>query len=153
MYPYTGHSGAVCIPRARRDPPAVNTFLADGIRRAVRAAGLLTPVVTAGKIHTFDQAEGVLRDERADLVGMARALLADPDLPRKWRQGEDAPARACVFCPYCEDEDQHHRVVTCTLWPKDPGDHRRRLIPAAWQEGRPWDPRGLFAADRATRRA
>jgi 2,4-dienoyl-CoA reductase-like NADH-dependent reductase (Old Yellow Enzyme family) len=110
----------------------VNTFLADGIRRAVREAGLATPVVTAGKIHTFEQAESILRDGRADLIGMARALLADPDLPRKWRAGADADARACVFCPYCEDEDQHHRVVTCTLWPKDPADHRRRLIPAPW---------------------
>jgi 2,4-dienoyl-CoA reductase-like NADH-dependent reductase (Old Yellow Enzyme family) len=145
MYPYTGHSGSVCIPRARQDPPAVNTFLADGIRRAVRAAGLDTPVVTAGKIHTFDQAEAILRDGRADLIGMARALLADPDLPRKWRAGLDADARACVFCPYCEDEDQHHRVVTCTLWPKDPRDHRRRLIPAAWQEGRPWSRRDVFS--------
>ena len=132
MYPYTGHSGSVCIPRTRQDPPAVNTFLADGIRRAVRAAGLATPIVTAGRIHTFDQAEGVLRDGRADLVGMARALLADPDLPRKWRTGHDAEVRACVFCPYCEDEDQHHRVVTCTLWPKDPRNHRRRLIPEVW---------------------
>jgi 2,4-dienoyl-CoA reductase-like NADH-dependent reductase (Old Yellow Enzyme family) len=154
MYPYTGHSGSVCIPRARHDPPAVNTFLADGIRRAVRDAGLATPVVTAGKIHTFDQAEGILRDGRADLIGMARALLADPDLPRKWRAGQDADARACVFCPYCEEEDQHHRVVTCTLWPKDPGDHRRRLIPASWQEGRPWDRREVFTpTDPAARRS
>jgi 2,4-dienoyl-CoA reductase-like NADH-dependent reductase (Old Yellow Enzyme family) len=137
MYPYTGHSGSVCIPRARRDPPAVNTFLAEGIRRALRGAGLSTPVVTAGKIHTFDQAEGILRDGRADLIGMARALLADPDLPRKWRAGADAEARACVFCPYCEDEDQHHRVVTCTLWPKDPRDHRRRLIPEPWATAAP----------------
>jgi 2,4-dienoyl-CoA reductase-like NADH-dependent reductase (Old Yellow Enzyme family) len=154
MYPYTGHSGSVCIPRARPDPPAVNTFLAEGIRRAVRAAGLATPVVTAGKIHTFEQAEGILRDERADLIGMARALLADPDLPRKWRAGVDTEARACVFCPYCEEEDQHHRTVTCTLWPKDPRDHRRRRIPAAWLEGRPWNRREVFlAADPADRRS
>jgi 2,4-dienoyl-CoA reductase-like NADH-dependent reductase (Old Yellow Enzyme family) len=132
MYPYTGHSGAKCIPRSRKDPVAANTYLADGIRQAVRAAGLSTPVVTAGKIHTFEQAESILRDERADLIGMARALLADPDLPRKWRAGADADARACVFCPYCEDEDQHHRTVTCTLWPKDPRHHRRRVIPDVW---------------------
>ena len=63
---------------------------------------------------------------------MARALLADPDLPRKWLAGADKAARTCVFCPYCEDEDQHHRTVTCTLWPKDPANHRRRVIPAPW---------------------
>jgi 2,4-dienoyl-CoA reductase-like NADH-dependent reductase (Old Yellow Enzyme family) len=131
-YPYTGHSGQACIPRRKKDPFGVNTHLATGIREAVRAAGFAVPVVTAGKIHTFEQAESILRDERADLVGMARALLADPDLPRKWSAGLGHQARACVFCPYCEDEDQHHRVVTCTLWPKDPGDHRKRLIPAVW---------------------
>jgi 2,4-dienoyl-CoA reductase-like NADH-dependent reductase (Old Yellow Enzyme family) len=145
MYPYTGHSGSRCIPRRRDDPPAVNSFLAEGVRRAVREAGFTTPVVTAGKIHTFVEAEAILRDERADLVGMARALLADPDLPRKWLAGEDRISRACVFCPYCEDEDQHHRVVTCTLWPKDPDSHRRRLIPAAWDPGQAWDPRAPFA--------
>src|SRR5262245_26930515 len=144
MYPYTGHSGHVCIPRAKGDPFGVNTFLADGIRRAVRAAGFAVPVVASGKIHTFDQAESILRDERADLVGMARALLADPDLPRKWLAGEDLAGRACVFCPFCEEEDQRHRVVTCTLWPKGPGGPRVRRTPAAWQPGHPEDPRAVF---------
>jgi 2,4-dienoyl-CoA reductase-like NADH-dependent reductase (Old Yellow Enzyme family) len=110
----------------------VNTHLATGIRNAVHGAGFRIPVVTAGKIQTFQQAESLLREERADLVGMARALLADPDLPRKWLAGADRELRACVFCPFCEDEDQHHRVVTCTLWPKAPGDHRKRLTPAVW---------------------
>jgi 2,4-dienoyl-CoA reductase-like NADH-dependent reductase (Old Yellow Enzyme family) len=135
VYPYTGHSGGRCIPRQRKDPFGVNVPLAAGIRSAVRAAGFATPVVTAGKIVSFDQAEGVLREGSADLVGMARALLADPDLPRKWRAGVDTESRRCVFCPYCEDEDQHHRVVTCTLWPKDPAEHRRRLTPEVWRAG------------------
>jgi 2,4-dienoyl-CoA reductase-like NADH-dependent reductase (Old Yellow Enzyme family) len=132
-YPYTGHSGRLCIPRSKHDTAGANTHLAAGIRTALRAAGFAVPVVTAGKIHGFAQAESILRDERADLIGMARALLADPDLPRKWRESEDAALRACVFCPFCEEEDQHHRVVTCTLWPKDPGNHRKRLIPEVWQ--------------------
>lgn len=134
-YPYTGHSGGQCIPREKRDPFGANVPLAAGIRGALRAAGFEIPVITAGKIVSFDQAEGILRDASADLVGMARALLADPDLPRKWRAGADGEARTCVFCPYCEDEDQHHRVVTCTLWPKDPAHHRRRQTPAVWEDG------------------
>jgi 2,4-dienoyl-CoA reductase-like NADH-dependent reductase (Old Yellow Enzyme family) len=131
-YPYTGHSGHRCIPREKRDPFGVNTYLATGIRRAVRAAGFDVPVVTTGKIHTFEQAESILREEKADLVGMARALLADPDLPRKWLAGEDGQVRACVFCPFCEEEDERHRVVTCTLWPKGPQGGRSRLTPAVW---------------------
>jgi len=144
MYPYTGHSGQTCIPRGKNDPFGVNAPLAAGIRAAVRAAGFATPVVASGKIVTFEQALGVLRDGQADLVGMARALLADPDLPRKWRAGADAQVRACVFCPFCEQEDQRHRVVTCTLWPKDPADHRRRLTPAAWRPDAAWDPDDVF---------
>jgi 2,4-dienoyl-CoA reductase-like NADH-dependent reductase (Old Yellow Enzyme family) len=149
MYPYTGHSGHTCIPRGKNDPFGVNAPLAAGIRATVRAAGFATPVVASGKVVTFEQAEGVLRAGQADLVGMARALLADPDLPLKWRAGAESAARACVFCPFCEQEDQRHRVVTCTLWPKDPGDHRRRLTPAAWSPDAPWDPHDAFDADAA----
>jgi 2,4-dienoyl-CoA reductase-like NADH-dependent reductase (Old Yellow Enzyme family) len=131
-YPYTGWSGRKCIPRDKKDPDGVNVPLATGIRNAVREAGFRIPVVTAGRIHTFSQAESILLAGQADLIGMARALLADPDLPRKWRAEADPALRSCVFCPFCEDEDQHHRLVTCTLWPKAPGHHRSRLTPAVW---------------------
>src|SRR5262249_52275824 len=73
MYPYTGHSGHTCIPRGRNDAFGVNAHLAAGIRQAVRAAGFTTPVVASGKIATFDQAEAVLQEGKADLVRMARA--------------------------------------------------------------------------------
>ena len=63
---------------------------------------------------------------------MARALLADPDLPRKWRAEADDAQRDCVFCPFCEEEDQHHRLVTCTLWPKGAAGPRSRLTPGRW---------------------
>jgi len=147
-YPYTGHSGMACIPRQKADPPCVNVPLAAGIRAAVRRAGLEVPVVTAGKIHTFEQAESILSRGDADLIGMARALLADPDLPRKWLAGRDDAARQCVYCPFCEDEDQHHRVVGCTLWPKDGRDHRSRKTPGVW-DGEPAIPsRGAGVAPR-----
>lgn len=131
-YPYTGPSGHACIPRGKHDPPGVNVFLAAGIRAAVRAAGFDTPVVASGKIVGLDQAEAILARGDADLVGMARALLADPDLPRKWRARAEAAVRRCVFCPFCEEEDQHHRLVTCTLWPKGPDGPRSRVTPERW---------------------
>jgi 2,4-dienoyl-CoA reductase-like NADH-dependent reductase (Old Yellow Enzyme family) len=132
-YPYTGPSGHTCIPRSKHDPPGVNVPLAAGIRAAVRAAGLTTPVVASGKIVGQEQAEAILARGDADLVGMARALLADPDLPRKWRARAEAAVRTCVFCPFCEEEDQHHRLVTCTLWPKGPDGPRSRITPKAWR--------------------
>jgi 2,4-dienoyl-CoA reductase-like NADH-dependent reductase (Old Yellow Enzyme family) len=133
-YPYTGPSGHACIPRSRHDPPGVNVHLAAAIRADVRAAGFTTPVVASGKIVGFEQAEAILARGDADLVGMARALLADPDLPRKWRARAEAAVRTCVFCPFCEEEDQHHRLVTCTLWPKGPGGPRSRVTPEPWSD-------------------
>ncbi len=143
-YPYTGHSGQRCIPRAKSDPPGVNLHLAAGVRAALRTAGLETPVVGAGKISRFEQAEQALRAGQADLVGMARALLADPDLPRKWQAGQDAAVRECVFCPFCEEEDQHHRVVTCTLWPRGSAHHRARLTPSVWDPAVPGSGGGVY---------
>ena len=130
-YPYTGHSGHTCIPRTKGAAPGENVLLADGIRRAVRDAGFSVPVVTAGKIYRRAQAEEILRQGRADVIGMARALLADPDLPRKWLAGREGDVTECVFCPYCEHEDQHHRVVTCTLWPRAPGT-KTHVLPGRW---------------------
>ena len=143
-YPYTGHSGHKCIPRDKKDAFGINVPVAAGIRLAVRAAGFQVPVVTTGKIARFEQAEAILREGQADLVGMARALLADPDLPRKWLASAEEQVRLCVFCPFCEEEDHGHRVVTCTLWPKGPNSPRSRLTPSVWHPDRPWDPRGVF---------
>jgi 2,4-dienoyl-CoA reductase-like NADH-dependent reductase (Old Yellow Enzyme family) len=131
-YPYTGNSGHHCIPRRKGEAFGLNVFLATGIREAVRTAGFSIPVITAGRIVHFEDAERILQEQRADGIGMARALLADPDLPRKWRVSADSQQKVCVYCPFCEQEDQHHRVVTCTLWPKEPGNPRGRLIPEVW---------------------
>ncbi|MBV9121442.1 MAG: hypothetical protein JOZ39_12100 [Chloroflexi bacterium] len=120
------------MPRDKKMPFGINAYLAAGVRNAIRARGYAIPVVGTGKIVTFELAERLLEEEQMDIVGMARALLADPDLPRKWLAGEERKVRACVYCPYCEEEDQHHRVVPCTLWPKHPTDKRNRLIPAVW---------------------
>jgi 2,4-dienoyl-CoA reductase-like NADH-dependent reductase (Old Yellow Enzyme family) len=141
VYPYTGPSGHECMPTVRIDaqgPFGRNVPLASGVRAAVRAAGFSTPVVAAGGIATFEQAEQVLRDGHADLVASARQSLADPDWWTKMREGRGAEIRRCEFTNYCEGLDQAHKQVTCKLWDKpEPGlpphelshDGRRRLLP------------------------
>jgi 2,4-dienoyl-CoA reductase-like NADH-dependent reductase (Old Yellow Enzyme family) len=82
VYPYTGRSGYECMPTVisdERGPFGRNVPLAARIRRAVSEAGFKTPVVAAGGITTFEQAEEILRRNDADIVGMARQSLADPD--------------------------------------------------------------------------
>jgi 2,4-dienoyl-CoA reductase-like NADH-dependent reductase (Old Yellow Enzyme family) len=144
VYPYTGPSGHECMPTVRidaRGPFSRNVPLAAAVRAAVRTAGFATPVVAAGGIATFEQAESILREGHADLVASARQSLADPDWWLKLRQGRGAAIRRCEFTNYCEGLDQAHKQVTCKLWdkldPSDPAvaaiplssDGRRRLLP------------------------
>ena len=149
-YPYTGPSGQECMPTVLSDargPFGRNVPLAAAVRRAVRAAGLETPVVTSGGIGTFEQAEGILERGEADVVAAARQSLADPDWFLKIRLGRGAEVRRCEYTNYCEGLDQKHRQVTCKLWdrgfvPGDPSaslsnDLRRRLIAPEWKDRPP----------------
>ena len=145
VYPYTGRSGYECMPTVisdERGPFARNVPLAAAIRRAIRAAGHETPVVTSGGIGTFEQAESILEHGEADFVAAARQTLADPDWFRKIRLGVGHLVRRCEFTNYCEGLDQHHKQVTCKLWDRDftahdpsvrlASDGRRRLSAPAW---------------------
>lgn len=118
-YPYTGRSGWECMPTVigdARGPFGRNVEDAGVVRRTVRAAGFVTPVVVAGGIYSFEQAEGILAAELADIVGAARQTLADPDWFLKMRRGLGHEVRRCSFTNYCEALDQAHRQVTCKLW-------------------------------------
>jgi len=56
------------------------------------------PVVAIGKINRPDVAEDIIGRAQADFVAMARALVADPDFPRKAESGNAADIRPCVAC-------------------------------------------------------
>ena len=64
--------------------------LARAVREAVRSAGHSTPVVGAGGISDFAQAEAALANGDCDLVASARQSLADPDWFEKVRLGRGA---------------------------------------------------------------
>ncbi|MFO0591411.1 MAG: NADH:flavin oxidoreductase [Polyangiaceae bacterium] len=118
-YPYTGQSGYECMPTVYSDargPFARNVPKQAEVRRAVREAGFQTPVVVAGGIGTFRQAESILTADQADIVGTARAALADPDIWKKMRLGQGRFVRRCSYTNYCEALDQKHKSVTCQLW-------------------------------------
>lgn len=144
-YPYTGPSGYECMPQYLSDargPFGRNVDPAAQIRAAVHAAGCTTPVVVAGGIHAFDQAEAILAAEQADIIGFARQALADPDWFIKVRSGCGDQVRLCEYTNYCEGLDQKHKQVTCQLWDREaldePGttrskDGRRRLVAPRWR--------------------
>jgi 2,4-dienoyl-CoA reductase-like NADH-dependent reductase (Old Yellow Enzyme family) len=144
-YPYTGVSGYECMPGYISDdfgPFERNVEPTAAIRGAIREAGFDTPVVVAGGIHTFNQAERLLAGDKADIVGFARQALADPDWFEKVRSGCGDQVRLCQYTNYCEGLDQKHKQVTCNLWDRldldEPGirrsrDKRRRLTAPDWR--------------------
>ncbi|MEW6128895.1 MAG: NADH:flavin oxidoreductase [Acidobacteriota bacterium] len=117
LYPYTGYSGDRCMPGASYADGA-NVYIADAIKQYINDRGYHTPVVTTGKIVHSELAETILQTERADLIGMARALLADPDLPRKVRLGEEHKVIKCVYGNICKNLDENFKRVVCVLWDK-----------------------------------
>ena len=144
-YPYTGPSGYECMPTIYSDargPFGRNLELARAVREAVRSAGHSTPVVGAGGISDFAQAEAALAHGDCDLVASARQSLADPDWFEKVRLGRGAEVRRCEFTNYCEALDQQHQQVTCKLWDRQALDEpdvplatdgKRRLLAPRWR--------------------
>lgn len=95
---FTVTGGTISSYRSRgwNIPPAYygpGTFVALAAR--VKAT-VPTPIIVTGRIVTPAQAEEVLASGAADLVGMTRALIADPDLPRKEREGRVDDIRVCM---------------------------------------------------------
>ncbi len=102
-YPSTGgYSGHRCMPPARF-PEAVNVYLAADIRRTIRQAGLGTPVITAGRIPHPRLAESILTEGQADIIGLSRPLLRDPEWANKAWEGRDKEITRCTYCNECMD--------------------------------------------------
>lgn len=117
LYPYTGYSGERCMP-GRNYPPAANLYIAAGIKAFLMQHGVKTPVVATGKINTPELAESILNEGKADLIGMARPLLADPDWPRKVQAGRFDRVIRCCYANVCKAKDERFQTVTCFLWPR-----------------------------------
>ncbi len=118
LYPYTGYLGDRTMPPATYSDGA-NGYLAESIKHFVNAHGYAIPVVTTGKINTPDLAEAILVCGQANLIGLARALLADPDWPKKARMGRGDSIVRCIYGNICKNLDENFKQVRCgSLWPR-----------------------------------
>jgi 2,4-dienoyl-CoA reductase-like NADH-dependent reductase (Old Yellow Enzyme family) len=137
LYPYTGYSGDRCMPSVNY-PDGANTYMAAAVKEHLTARGCAAAVVTTGKIRSPRQAEEILRSGAADLIGMARALLADPDWPRKVREGREETIVRCVYGNVCKNLDENFKKVRCVLWPRGAiqAPSSTDATPPSWKEGR-----------------
>ena len=94
------------------------------------------PLLISQAFRAPDTIEAAL-SAGADLVGMARALIADPDMPRKLLAGRAADVRPCVACN--EDCRAFDPVLLCSVNPElgPPGADRRPAAPLVLRRGAP----------------
>lgn len=117
LFPYSGYSGDRAMPGDWL-PRGLHVHLATQIKAFLAANGHHTPVAIAGKLSDPDDAERVVATGQADMVAIARGLLADPDWPNKVRRGERGRIVECDYCNVCKALDGTHRPVICALWPQ-----------------------------------
>ncbi len=56
------------------------------------------PVIGVGRIVDMRMAEKFLQEDKADIIFMGRQLVADPETPKKWREGHPEDVRGCIGC-------------------------------------------------------
>ena len=108
-------------------PRRAYVYLAQGIKSAVSV-----PVLASNRINDPGIAEEIIRNGEADLVTMARGLLADPDLPNKAREGNSGLIYHCVGCNQgCFDNIFQFKPATCLVNPRAGREGEWRFEPAS----------------------
>lgn len=128
-----------------------NVYLAAEIKKHVHV-----PVATIGGLNDPEQMEEIIRSGQADIVYMARALLADPFLPRKVTENREEEIVRCLRCFTCMAERAATSTRRCTVNPLigrelegdeiHPAPVRKKVLVAGGGPG------GLYAAYTAARR-
>ncbi|ULR48566.1 NADPH-dependent 2,4-dienoyl-CoA reductase [Streptomyces deccanensis] len=77
------------------------------------------PLVTTNRINTPELAEELLADGHADMVSMARPMLADPDFVNKAREGRSDAINTCIGCNQaCLDHTFSGKITSCLVNPR-----------------------------------
>jgi 2,4-dienoyl-CoA reductase (NADPH2) len=118
-------------------PRAAFAGITKAMRDELRAAGITTPLVTSNRINTPEVGEQVLVDGCADLVSLARPLLADPAFVAKAAAGRAEDINTCIACNQaCLDHTFKNQLASCLVNPRagqetvlliQPAVHRKRF--------------------------
>ncbi|NJD32479.1 MAG: FAD-dependent oxidoreductase [Gammaproteobacteria bacterium] len=120
------------IPAMGTQPYGCFLDLAEGVKQVARV-----PVTAVGRILDPDFAEDVLASGRADLIGVGRGLIAEPDWPRLVERGDLEEIHACIMCNHCASSLMSRKPLECavnaTVGTEDPvvierAAHRRRVV-------------------------
>ena len=73
------------------------------------------PVIVTGRITDLSIAERIISEGDADMIGMVRALIADPDLPNKAKSGRSLEIRGCLGMSECHYIGPHRTPINCAV--------------------------------------
>jgi len=100
-------------------PRAAFAWVTQKMKAEFAAAGIATPLVTSNRINTPEVAEQVLADGCADMVSMARPLLADAAFVKKAQEGRADRINTCIACNQaCLDHVFQNRTSSCLVNPR-----------------------------------
>ncbi len=104
-------------------PEGAFSYLSMKVKQAVRA-----PVIASNRINNPEAADRIINDAWADMVIMGRALIADPDFPKKVINGHLDNIRFCIGCNQgCFDNVFNGMPVTCLLNPITGREHEIKI--------------------------
>jgi 2,4-dienoyl-CoA reductase (NADPH2) len=113
-------------------PRGAFAWVTKKMRAELRAAGITTPLVTSNRINVPDVAEQVLADGCADMVSLARPLLADADFVAKAAAGRADDINTCIACNQaCLDHTFKNQLASCLVNPRAGQETVLRIEPAA----------------------
>ncbi len=95
-------------------PPMPNIAVAEAFKKSGR---IHVPIVALGAVESLDAAEEIIREGKADMVTMARSLIADPELIHKALEGRGEDVTPCVKCMRCHDSTVYGNHFQCTVNP------------------------------------
>ena len=95
-------------------PDGCNVHLAEAIKKEIAVQ-----VITVGKIRTPQLMEEIIQREKADLVALARPLIADPFLPQKIKEGRWEEIVTCSCCKTCHSLVLKGDPLKCVQWPPE----------------------------------
>ena len=101
--------------------------------RAARLRALTSrPLMLTGRINEPQEAERILVADQADLCGMTRALICDPDMPHKIELGHVDDVRACIACNQaCIGHEEQGYPVSCIQYPETGRERTYRPLRSA----------------------
>jgi NADH:flavin oxidoreductases, Old Yellow Enzyme family len=98
--------------------PLTNEFVPDGVNVPLSAEVKKVtklPVAVGYRIDGVEQAEAIVREGKADFIGMGRALIADPDWAKKGSAGHPETIRRCLVCSRCLDSVFKGEDLRCSV--------------------------------------